>query len=55
VHGITVVAFHPEVFMVSYFSPRTEVNLLFSLSKDKPRVELIEVEIDSYGLESKDR
>ena len=55
VHGITVVALHPEVFRVSYFSQGTEVNLLSSSSKDNPRVELIEVEIDSSGLKSKDR
>ena len=33
-HGITVVAFHPEVFTVSYFPQGTEVNLLSSSSKE---------------------
>ena len=48
-HGITVVAFHPEVFKVSYFPQGTEVNLLSSSSKDNTRIELIEGREDSYG------
>ena len=54
-HGITVVALHPEVFRVSYFPQGTEVDHLSSLSKDNTRIELVEGREDSYGLESKDR
>jgi len=53
-HGIIIVALYPEVFRVSYFPREMEVNLLSSSSKDNPRVELM-VEMDSFGLESKDR
>ena len=49
VHGITIVAFHLEVFRVSYFPQGMEVNLLSSSSKDNTRVELAEVEMDSYS------
>ena len=48
-YGITVVALHLEVFRVSYFPQGTEVNLLSSLSKDNTRVELVDVEMDSYS------
>ena len=54
-YRITVVAFHPKVFRVSYFPQRTDVNLLSSSSKDNTRIELAEGREDSYGLESKDR
>ena len=40
-HGITIVAFHPEVFRVSYFTGNGG-NLLASLSKDNTRAELVE-------------
>ena len=53
-HRITVVAFHPEVFRVSYFH-RNGGTLVASLSKDNTRVEFIEVEMDSKVLGSKDR
>jgi len=48
-HRITVVVLHPKVFRVSYFPQRTEVNLLSSSSKDNTRLELAEVELDSYS------
>jgi hypothetical protein len=48
-HGITIVAFHPKVFRVSYFPQGMEVNLLSSLSKDNTRIELIDGREDSYG------
>ena len=54
-HEITIVAFHPKVFRVSYFPQGTEVNHLSSSSKDNTRVELVVVEMDSYSLESRDR
>jgi len=47
-HGITVVAFHPEVFRVSYFPQGTEANILPSSSKDNTRIELARVVVDSY-------
>jgi len=37
-HGITVVAFHPEVFRVSYFPQGTKVFLLADSSKDNTRI-----------------
>jgi hypothetical protein len=48
-HGIAIVAFHPEVFEVSYFPQGTKVNLLASSYKDNTRVELVEGKEDSYG------
>ena len=48
-HEITIVAFHLEVFRVSYFPQGMKVNLLSSSSKDNTRVELVEVDMDSYG------
>ena len=48
-HGSTIVSLHPEVFRVSYFPQGMEINLLSSSSKDNTRVELAEVEMDSYG------
>ena len=48
-YGITVVAFHWEVFRVSHFPWGTEVLLLANSSKDNIRVKLARVEMDSYG------
>jgi hypothetical protein len=48
-HSITVVAFHPEVFRVSFFSIGNGGSLLASSSKDNTRVELVKVELDFYG------
>jgi hypothetical protein len=49
-HKITIIAFHPEIFRVSYFPQGTKVNLLASSSKDNTRVELKRVENDSYDI-----
>jgi hypothetical protein len=49
-HGSTVIALHPEVFRVSYFSTGNLGILLATLSKDDTRVELERVEKDSYGI-----
>ena len=54
-HESTVVALHSEVFKVSYFPQKMEVNLLSNSSKDNTGIELVEGRENSYGLESKDR
>ena len=48
-NGITVVALHLEVFRVSYFPQGTEVFLQASSSKDNTRIEMVRVEMESYG------
>ena len=48
-HGIIIVALHLEVFRVSYFPQGMVVNLLSISSKDNTRLELAEVELDSYS------
>jgi hypothetical protein len=44
-----MISISPESIQDIVFPLGTKVNLLSSSSKDKTRVELVEVEIDSYG------
>ena len=54
-YGITIVALHPKVFRVSYFPWGMKVLFKLIHPRTTQGVKFERVEMDSYGLGSKDR